>query len=269
VFNILTSANTTRVFRSNGDGTFGEYTFAQHPATGWPGYRGFLADVTGDGRADLLWNDVPVWSNRTYVARFARAGIELLPAHDHPDSTDWAGYVTHVADINGDGRADLFWIDTAPDPMPIRRALGGADARFRHLAAQYVPRPAGAGALSTHTADFNGDARADLLLLAPDGRFWIALGRSDGSFHYDSTTRVHPSLRADTDGRGVIAVPILGDFSGNGRSDLLWIETGAETRISMALSQRNAAGRRLRRGPPPPPRGPAAPRPPPRRPPSR
>lgn len=79
----------------------------------------YLADVNGDGSKDLLINDKGYQDNlRNRIGvglsivggaefTFARASQEL-------DSTeDWSQYKTIIADITGDGREDILWIENA------------------------------------------------------------------------------------------------------------------------------------------------------------
>ena len=56
------------------DGTFTrKLTAWDQPETDWGGYTLRVADVTGDGAADLIWNLLGE-SNRTYVVRSNRNG---------------------------------------------------------------------------------------------------------------------------------------------------------------------------------------------------
>lgn len=60
--------NRTYVARSNGNGTFARVLTAwDQPEGGWTGYTLQVRDITGDGRADLVWNQVGT-INRTYTA---------------------------------------------------------------------------------------------------------------------------------------------------------------------------------------------------------
>jgi hypothetical protein len=42
-------------------------TALDQPQTGWAGYRMLVNDVSGDGRADVVWSQTAT-INRTYVA---------------------------------------------------------------------------------------------------------------------------------------------------------------------------------------------------------
>ena len=79
------------------------------PETGWSGYTLHVADVSGDGRADLVWNARGT-TNRTYVALSNGNGTftRALTAWDQPE-TGWSSYSLDVMDVTGDGKADLLW----------------------------------------------------------------------------------------------------------------------------------------------------------------
>ena len=228
-FIILGEENVLRAFRSRGDGTFEQAHWSIHPARRWSRYHTSIGDVDGDGRLDLIWNDVPAGMNRTYVAR-SLDSLRFVPWQDHPLSVQedvppersrWAGYRTHVADIDGDARTDLVWIATGGDAVTIHRALGQPTAQFRFLDAQTIPRPAGAGPLATIAGDFNGDSRADILMYETAGtRFWIALGTPAGEFAMQAGAFEYP-------GGGVGGAAIIVDVTGDGRSDIVWYGASA------------------------------------------
>ena len=70
-------------------------------------------DINGDGRDDLVWNNVPTANNRTFVGiSMAEGGFDILqPFVDHPEPQEWMFYDVYLADVTGDGRSDLIWND--------------------------------------------------------------------------------------------------------------------------------------------------------------
>lgn len=69
-------------------------------------------DLNGDGRADLLWNELGA-DNRVYVSLGKSDGTFdfSTPTQLHTEErTDWTQYAAHLADFNGDGRQDVIWI---------------------------------------------------------------------------------------------------------------------------------------------------------------
>jgi tRNA A-37 threonylcarbamoyl transferase component Bud32 len=237
VFNYVAGENNiTYVAWSRGAGRFVLDARVPHRAANWSGYRAFVADADGDGRADIIWNDVPTYANRTYVARSRGVSFDLLSWQDHeigssgPAGRAWAAFTTLVGDIDGDRRADLVWIELAHDPIVIHRALGQASAKFRYLPPLALPRPADADSLAAQLGDFNGDGRADLLLRDQTGRIWIALAERAGRFR---STYVRAGHVAD----GVAGDIVLLDVDGDGRTDIVWNERGATNLIRAALAR--------------------------------
>lgn len=55
--------------RRTGPGGFQRVLTAwDQPEHGWTGYTLDVADITGDGKADLVWNSLGITTNRTYTA---------------------------------------------------------------------------------------------------------------------------------------------------------------------------------------------------------
>jgi hypothetical protein len=78
-----------------------------------------LADVDGDGQADLVLNDLGIdepLTNRIAVGLGRDDGTFSFArvTQQHPARHDWTGYETHFADLNADGRSDVLWILTGP-----------------------------------------------------------------------------------------------------------------------------------------------------------
>jgi tRNA A-37 threonylcarbamoyl transferase component Bud32 len=237
VFSYLRDRNLSRIYRSDGRGGFSEYAYTVHPAENWTGYRAFLSDVDGDGVADLFWNDVPVWANRTYVALSRPTGADLLAPQNHEVATGWADFTTFQGDFNGDGLADLAWIATGRDVVPVYSALGQAMGTFRYLPVQHVGRPAGGGTFATLVADVNGDRRADLLwndLDSTANRLSVGLGRAPGGFAFSSTAYRHPA--SGVDWRAFREGIVVLDANGDGRLDVVWNGREGTNRIYVALA---------------------------------
>ena len=111
-----------------------------------------VADINGDGRGDLIWEDTVtgdrgIWlMNADYTSTWVYLG--KLP-------TEWR--IAGAADFNGDGRADLIWDDRVTGDHGIW--LMNADYTSTWVYLGKLPtewRIAGA-------ADFNGDGKSDLV----------------------------------------------------------------------------------------------------------
>jgi hypothetical protein len=195
----------------HGDGTFGSAI----PIDGFGSGRGFLVDITGDGRLDLLsTGDFDASSTAVLhgsgTGTFTRAGS--LPFR-----------VDVVADLNGDGRPDVAGVVSSYNPARV----GINDGHGGFVLSDALPVMV-RGVLSA--ADFNGDGRVDLLI---DGHastlLRVAFGRGDGTFvdagYMYVNIRVWERLSrtADLDGDGALDLIVeggvlLGDGAGRFRS---------------------------------------------------
>jgi len=149
------------------------------------GYIPTIADVNGDGFADIVWtnpndNSVYVWIN-DQTGNFVRKRIS-----DHP-----AGFTLYGAgDINGDGKTDLIWTNPTTNQMAWWIMNGDAvvDEEVRSVAPGYT---------MSSVADYNGDGLADIL--------WV--GTAGDVYEWQSTGSGFQSLRV-TDSSGIpLVVP--------------------------------------------------------------
>ncbi len=178
-----------------------------------------LADINGDGRADI----VGFRDNQVVVSLSNGAGFDAARTWMYGISFNNGGDPTRhlrtTGDINGDGRDDVVvfgefrtWIATAADGR-FNRNGGSADFGYRD-----------GWRLDRHermVADVNGDGRDDLIGFGDDG-VYVALsnGRSFGrvtlwsdNFGYSDGWRVdlHERLVADVNGDGMADIVAFGD----------------------------------------------------------
>ncbi len=133
-----------------------------------------------------------------------------------------------MADINGDGRGDFIWAGgTTATAMTLRFRLGQAGGGFGPEVATKIAVPYGIGA----PFDYNGDGRADLLMLSAARRWTILPGGAAG-FSAPLTTAFSAGPQL-VDYRGA-------DMNGDGLGDLAWSEIPAYTGNSLIVRVRYA-----------------------------
>jgi hypothetical protein len=145
-----------------------------------------LADVNGDGMADI----VGFGEDGVYVA-LATGGGHFGPAVSAlaafaPSAGGWSSddrYPRELADVNGDGMADI--VGFGEDGVYVALATGGGHfgAPTSELAA-FAPSAGGWSSDNRYPrelADVNGDGMADIVGFGEDG-FYVALATGGGHF---------------------------------------------------------------------------------------
>jgi hypothetical protein len=149
-------------------GAIQRHFFVEPPSTlaAAAGYVPTIADVDGDGYADIVWtsrsdNSVYVWINN-HAGDFVRHRI-----NDHP-----AGFTLYGAgDLTGNGKTALIWTNPSSNQMSwwVMNGFNVVDQEIRSVTPGYT--------LSS-IADYNGDGLADLLWVGTAGDVyeWQATG---------------------------------------------------------------------------------------------
>ena len=225
-------AESDHLFRNNGDGTFTDVAReAGFDLPKGPGLGLAIADLDGDRRLDVfVANDAtPNFLFRNLGGlKFAEVGVASGVAYDRSGhATASMGVV--AADLDGDGRIDLFHTNFLDEGSTFLHNLGGGlfvDA----TAASGLDAPSrpltGFGAVAF---DADNDGRIDLFTANGhvDDRPWLNQpmaqfpqffrSKTDGAFTL--ATGVGPYFERPHVGRGVAA----GDFDNDGRVDLVVI----------------------------------------------
>lgn len=222
-------------WRTNADGTVTE-TVSNGPASGaTPSWINFLyfvgaamprgVDFNGDGLGDLLWTG----SNEVggQQALWLGTGSGAFTQVAGPNASVLS-YMPTYLDINGDGKTDILWgtVDSYGRSTGQRILwTSKGDGTF-----EVNTNPGGLnGTMSTYVSlpgDFNGDGIADIFWFSADGNglsggsryLWI--GKGDGTFTIVANY-------GGQDGTLVSYLPILADFNGDGKTDVLWDSRGA------------------------------------------
>ena len=145
-----------------------------------------LADVTGDGRADLVATkpDGTLWL-------YANSGSDTTPYGGGTQvGSSWSAFRFVLAgDVTGDGRADMvatksdgtLWLyaNSGSNTTPYGKGtrIGSSWQQFDRIM----------------TSDVTGDGRADLVASKPDGTLWLYVNSGSASTPFSHGTQVGSS----------------------------------------------------------------------------
>lgn len=166
------------------------------------------ADFNGDGRADLLYRNRHGGTWSVYLMNALAVDLAASGPTDAASAPNlhWIS----SADFDGDGRADLLLRNTATltwvlQLMDGRRVL--ENTRPRHLPLDPAWQLQG-------VADFNRDARADLLMRHRETGKWFA-------WHLDGGSVLQSSGRVALNENLAMRLVHLGDLNGDAYPDVL------------------------------------------------
>lgn len=165
-------ATTTTLFRNDGTGSFSPHAIGG----GVDAWRFDVADVTGDGRPDLLtWGTM--WPQR------ADGSLGPASALPYSASDDWSRTVTDMAfgDVDGDGRTDVVRAVASRGPSGSAVTVDSvrADGSFAPTASYPVP---GSYPVAVVLGDMNHDGRPDVVLATADPEALVVLHQqADGT----------------------------------------------------------------------------------------
>jgi hypothetical protein len=150
------------------------------------------------------------------------------------------GALKLAGDFDNDGKTDIAL--TAPGWSSIPVAFSNGDGRFNvtnSAAATFVSMASSPGAVKL-TGDFDGDGDTDIALsggLSFTG-IPVALSNRDGSFTVaNNATAAFHSIAANPENR-----KLVGDFDGNGTSDIALVGAPGFNSVAVAFGRRNPAG---------------------------
>jgi hypothetical protein len=200
---------TVHILLGNGDGTFQAPIILQAIPAGRI-YDVVVADFNGDGIPDLAvsYEDgsvTPAVDGKSVL--LGNGDGTFQPFKTSTNIT--LGFMTVVADVNGDGKVDL--VSTCQPGVCV--ALGNGDGTFQpgFIWTSPVNVNGGPKVISLTVGDFNGDGKLDVALVAVPQYLVVLFGNGDGTFG-------PPTLIYDT-GVGGYSV-VAADFNGDGKLDL-------------------------------------------------
>ena len=209
---------------NNGDGTFGQpkpagigfnlttgWTTAEHPR--------FLADLTGDGRADLTgFGDAGVWiALNNGDGTFGPAQF-VFEDFGYQQAWRVEKHVRLLADLTGDGKADIVGFGDAGVYVALNNGAGGFGAVTLAVADLGYDQGWRPNLHPRFAADLTADGKADIIGFG-DAGVWVALNNGDGTFGpaqfvledfgYQQAWRVEKHVR------------LVADLTGDGRADIV------------------------------------------------
>ena len=240
---------TLPVAFATGDGNWSISNRSVGPFAGWArqdDVRPLVGDVDGDGRDDIaLVRQSGDWSTLP-VAFAAGSGDWSITNGVAGVFAGWArsGFVRPlIGDFDGDGRDDIALLrqESGWDTLPVASAAGRGEWAVTNRPAGPFAGWATRSGVKPLTGDFDGDGRDDIALLRQDAG-WdtlpVAFAAGSGSW-----TIVNGSIGrfADLATRGRVR-PLVGDFNGDGRSDIALLRQEGDWR-SMPVALANGSGR--------------------------
>ena len=133
-------------------------------------------------------------------------------------------YFLDVADVNGDGRADLISMNTDGNLYVFEGQSDGTFAAPKTAGSINPIFDDGIGEEPAGLGDVNGDGRADLLTLDhSDNKLRLRLGEEDGTFSAPTTPYGSTIDSSLLDGEGTEFIGLL-DYNRDGRADLVALD---------------------------------------------
>jgi hypothetical protein len=199
---------TVSVLLSNRDGTFtptGSFPTGNGPS------RAAIGDVNDDGKADLVIANA---TNATVSVLLGNGDGTFQGKTDYTCAANQsaAPQAVALADLNGDGHADIVAANTGWDTLGV--LLGNGDGTFQAVKEIQVT----SAPVTVVAGDFNGDGKTDLAVPNNQGdtipgasnAISILLGRGDGTF----------GIATDYKTPGPTQALQVADFDGDGSLDL-------------------------------------------------
>ncbi len=168
----------------------------------------FVADFTGDGRADVAIHDRQ--SGEWFVGRSTGSSFTIerwaTRFGNRPDVEE-----TFVGDFTGDGKVDVAIHDRQTGEWFVGRSTGAAFVVERWVSG-FGNR--GAAFEEAFVGDFTGDGKVDVAIHDRQSGDWF-VGRSTGS-----RFTIEPWVRGFGNQGATVEEAFVGDFTGDGKADV-------------------------------------------------
>ncbi|KAL4882936.1 SGNH hydrolase-type esterase domain-containing protein [Aspergillus karnatakaensis] len=184
-------------------------------------------DMTGDGTDDYIWvsraGNMQIFRNIGDPPNWGQHGWYRIK--------EWDRQLIRIADIDGDGKCDLIYIDSAgvvqqwfKTEYSNGQFVFWAQGPRLRMGACKESNGVGHFDLAVRFADLNGDGKADKLCIAKDGRTSAYISTAGEDYiDYGQVKKPEGADRANL--RFV-------DINGDGKADMLWLDKfGGKTKV--------------------------------------
>ncbi|MBF0291313.1 MAG: S8 family serine peptidase [Nitrospinae bacterium] len=181
--------------------------------------KALVSDFDGDGKSDIVFRDAVSGQTAVWMMNGAKVisnALTSMSAGAYTSTTGWQAQ--GIGDFDGDGKSDLLWRDAESGQLAIWTMNGASVV----TSATTNVNPS-SGWQVHGIGDFNGDGKSDILFrhaVSGETSIWFMNGEvKKGGGRTSSTAGAYTS----TTGWQVQGV---GDFNGDGKSDILWRHAG-------------------------------------------
>ena len=184
------------------------------------------SDFNGDGSTDVLWRQssgsLSLWSMNGSTVTSSNA----VTSQGNAVAPDASWSVAGTGDFGGDGKADILWRQSS-GALALWQMNGSSISSSNAVTYQGNVVAPDASWSVAGVADFNGDAKADLLWRSANGA--LALWQMNGATLSSSSTVTSQGNAIAPDASWSVAG--VGDFNSDGSADILWRQSGGSLAI--------------------------------------
>ncbi len=177
-------------------------------------------DANGDGKGDILFRNAAgtnyLWNVNGAVIT---GGLLQIASQGQLPSVDSTWTIAGIGDFNGDGKSDILWRNASGANYVWHLDGASLSGGVFNIVSQGLLPSADATWTVAGIGDFNGDGKSDILWRKSDGTNYV--WHVNGAVISGGTLQVaSQGLLPSVDTTWSVAG--IGDFNGDGKSDVLW-----------------------------------------------